>query len=174
MPRPDKVAVVEATKESAEKANSIVLANFTGINVEQDTEMRQKMREGSVDYKVVKNRLAKISFSELGYDDLIEHLSGPTAIAFSNYNPVASLKIILDVSKKTEIPKIKAILFEGQLFSGEDAKKLVNMPTREQLLAKFIGGLNAPIVSLVSNLNGILQKFVGTLGAIQKKKEEDQ
>jgi large subunit ribosomal protein L10 len=174
MPRPDKVAVVDATKESAEKANSIVLANFTGINVERDTEMRQKMRESSVDYKVVKNRLAKISFQELGYDDLIEHLSGPTSIAFGNDDPVASLRIILEESKKTEIPKIKAILFEGQLFPAEDAKKLVNLPSRDQLIAQFIGGLNAPITGLVGNLNGILQKFVGTLGAIQKQKEEDQ
>ena len=174
MPRPDKVAVVDATKESAEKASSIVLANFTGINVERDTEMRQKMRESSVDYKVVKNRLAKISFQELGYDDLIEHLSGPTALAFGSDDPVASLKIILEESKKTEIPKIKAILFEGQLFSASDAKKLVSMPSRDQLIAQFIGGLNAPITNLVGNLNGILQKFVGTLGAIQKKKEQDQ
>lgn len=174
MLRPDKIAVVEATKESAEKANSIILANFTGIDVERDTEMRRKMRENSVDYKVVKNRLAKISFQELGYDDLIEHLSGPTAIAYSNEDPLASLKIILEESKKTEIPKIKVILFEGQLFFADDAKKLISMPSREQLIAQFIGGLNAPISNLVGHLNGIIQKFVGTLSAIQKKKEEKQ
>lgn len=174
MLRPEKVAVVDATKESAEKANSIVLANFTGIDVERDTEMRRKMRENSVDYKVIKNRLAKISFQELGYTDLIEHFTGPTAIAFSNDDPVASLKIILEESKKTEIPKIKVILFEGQIFSADEAKKIVSMPSRDQLIAQFIGGLNAPITNLVGNLNGILQKFVGTLSAIQKKKEEDQ
>ena len=76
MPRPDKVAIVEATKEIAAKANSIILANFTGIDVERDTGLRRKMREKDVDYRVIKNRLAKISFKELGYDDVAEYLVG--------------------------------------------------------------------------------------------------
>jgi len=173
MPRPDKVAIAESTKESAQKANSIVFADFTGLNVEKDTQLRRKMRENNVEYKVVKNRLAKFSFEELGHDDLIEHLTGPTAIAYGHDDPGAPIRIILEESKKTEIPKIKVILFEGQIFTADEAQKIVNLPSRDQLIAQFIGGLNAPITNLVGNLNGILQKFVGTLKAIQTEKEKE-
>ncbi len=172
MPRPDKVAIVEETKRFAEKAVSIVLADFSGINVEKDIELRRKMREHSVKYKVIKNRLAKLSFKELGYDDFLEHLKGPTSIAFSYDEPGAPIKVILEASKKTDIPKIKIIRFEGQLFSGAEAQKIANLPSRDALIAAFIRGLNSPITSLVGNLNGIIQKFVGTLSAIQRKKEE--
>ncbi len=173
MPRPDKVAIVEATKEIAAKANSIILANFTGIDVERDTGLRRKMREKDVDYRVIKNRLAKISFKELGYDDVAEYLVGPTSFAFGLDDPGAPVKIILEAGKKTDIPKIKAIWFEGQLFGAEDAKKIVNLPSRDQLIAQFVGGLNVPIANLVGDLNSIIRKFVGTLSAIRKKKEEE-
>jgi large subunit ribosomal protein L10 len=173
MPRPDKVAITESTKASAEKAKSIVFADFTGMNVENVTELRRKLRENNVEYKVVKNRLAKISFQELGYDELIEHLTGPTAIAFGYDDPGASIRTILEVNKKTDIPKIKVILFEGKIFTADEAQKIVNLPSRDELIAKFIGGLNAPITNLVGNLHGILQKFVGTLRAIQTEKEKE-
>lgn len=172
MPRPDKVAIVEETKRFAEKAVCIVLADFSGINVERDIDLRRKMREKSVEYKVIKNRLAKLSFKELGFDDILDHLSGPTSIAFSYDTPGAPLKIILDAGKKTDIPKIKIIRFEGQLFSAKEALMLVNLPSRDALIASFIGGLNSPVTNLVGSLNGIIQKFVGTLSAIQRQKEE--
>ncbi len=173
MARPEKVAVVEATKKAAEKATSIVLADFTGLNVEQDTELRRKLRERAIDYRVIKNRLASISFKELGYDALLEHLEGPTAFAFSYDDPSAPVRLLLTFNKKLEKPKIKAIWFEGQLYLGNDAQKIVDLPSRPQLIGKFIGGLNAPLVSLVSNLKGMLTKLVGTLDAVQKIKANE-
>ena len=83
------------------------------------------------------------------------------------------MRTILEVNKKTEIPKIKVILFEGKVFTADEAEKIVNLPSRDELIAKFIGGLNAPITKLVGNLNGILQKFVGTLRAVQTEKEKE-
>jgi len=173
MPRPEKVAVVKATKEAAEKATSIVLADFTGLNVEQDTELRRKLREKSIDYRVVKNRLAYISFKELGYDDLLTYLEGPTSFAFSYDDPGAPIRLLLDFSRKIEKPKIKAIWFEGQLFLGSEAQKIVDLPSRPQLICMFIGGLNAPLIHLVGGLKGMLTKLVSTLDAIQKMKEKE-
>ncbi len=173
MPRPEKVAVVESTIEAAEKASSIVLADFTGLNVEQITELRRKLRERSVEYRVIKNTLAHISFEKLGYHELTKYLKGPTVVAFGYDDPGEPVRIILDFSKKIDKPKIKAILFEGQLVPGEEAEKITQLPSRKQLYAMFVGGLNAPIVNFAGVLNGLLRKFVGTIDAIQKKKEEE-
>jgi len=173
MPRPEKVAIVESTLEAAEKASSIVLADFTGLNVEEVTELRSKLREQDVDYRVIKNTLAHISLEKLGYTELLEFLQGPTAFAFGYDDPSAPVKVILDFSKKLDKPKIKAVWFEGHLIPGSDAERLTRLPSRKELYAQFVGGLNAPISNFVYVLNGLLQKFVGTLGAIQRKREEE-
>ncbi|HHM23502.1 MAG TPA: 50S ribosomal protein L10 [Bacteroidetes bacterium] len=173
MPRPEKVAVVESTVEAAEKASSIVLTDFTGLNVEQITELRAKLREQAIDYRVIKNTLAQISLEKVGHKELIDYLKGPTAFAFGYDDPGAPVRIILDFSKKIDKPKIKAVLFEGQLIPGDDAERLTSLPTRKELYAQFVGGLNAPIANFVYVLNGLLQKLVGTLDAIQRKKEEE-
>lgn len=174
MPRPDKIAIVEETKESAQKAESIVLADFTGLNVEQVTELRNKLREQSIQYRVIKNTLAKISFEELGQDELIEYLEGPTGFAFGFDDPGAPVRVMLDFSKKTEKPKIKAIWIEGRVFNGEDAKQVADLPSRDQLRANLVVGLNAPIANLVNGLHGILRQFVMTLAAIKAEKENQQ
>ncbi len=173
MPRPDKVAIVNATRESAEKATSIVMADFTGLNVEEITDLRRKFREQSIDYRVVKNTLAKLSLESLGYNELLEHLKGPTGFAFGYDDPGTPVRVILDFNKKTEKPRIKAIWFDGQLFSGEDAKKIAALQSKDQLIANFVSGLNAPISNFVRGLNSILQNFVVTLASIQKEKEKE-
>jgi large subunit ribosomal protein L10 len=173
MPKPEKIAIVESTKELLEKANSIILTDYKGLTVEEDTELRRKLRESSVDYRVIKNRLARISFDELGFDDMIEHLNGPTSFAFGLDDPVAPIKVILEAGKKKDIPKIKAIWIEGRLFSPDEAQKIVDLPSKDQLISMFVGGLNAPIANFVGGLQNLIQKFVGTLAAIQNKKSED-
>ena len=92
MPRPEKVAIVESTKEAAGKASSIVLVDFTGLSVEEVTELRSKLREKAIDYRVVKNTLAKRSLESLGYADLLEYLEGPTAFAFGYDEPKAPVR----------------------------------------------------------------------------------
>lgn len=173
MLRPDKEVVVEATKKAAENASSIVLADFTGLNVEEITNLRRKLREQAIEYRVIKNTLAKISFESLNYTELMDYLEGPTGFAFGYDDPGTAVRVILDFSKKIEKPKIKAIWFDGQMFPGEDAKKVAEMPSKEQLLANFVVGLNAPIANFVGGLNNILQKFVGTLSAIKQEKEKE-
>jgi large subunit ribosomal protein L10 len=173
MPRPEKVEVVERTAEAAEKASCIVLADFTGLNVEEATDLRKKLRAESVDYRVVKNTLAELSFKKLGYDELLEYLEGPTALAFGYDDPGAPVRILLDFHKRIEKPKIKAIWFEGQVFPGEEAEKITKLPSRKELYAQVVGGLNAPITGFVWVLNGLLQNLVGVLSAIQRKKDEE-
>lgn len=173
MLRPEKEVVVETTIKSAEKASSIVLADFKGLNVEDITNLRRKLREQSIEYRVIKNTLAKISFKSLNYTDLLVYLQGPTGFAFGYDDPGAAVRVILDFSKKTDKPKIKAIWLEGQLFPGEDARKIADMPTREQLIVNFVVGLNAPIVNFVGGMRNMLQNFVGVLSAIQEQKEKE-
>lgn len=174
MPRADKIAIVEATKESAQKAESIVLADFTGLNVEEVTDLRNKLREQSIQYKVIKNTLAKISFEELGRDELLEHLEGPTGFAFGFDDPGAPVRVLLDFSKKTEKPKIKAIWIEGRVFQGDEAKQVADLPSKDQLRANLVVGLNAPIANLVNRLNGIIYQFVLTLAAIKAQKGDQE
>lgn len=126
----------------------------------------------SVQYRVVKNTLARLSAKSAGFEELLEYLEGPTAMAFGMNDPVAPAKVIDEFSKKTDKLKVKACLFEGVLFGAEDVSKIAALPSKQELLTKLAGVLNAPLSNLVFSLNGILSKLVFALNAIKDQKNE--
>lgn len=150
-----KVEKVKEIKDKFEKANCIVLVDYQGINVEQDTQLRKKMREVGVEYKVYKNRLVKIVAEELKYDFLLEHLEGATSIAFGYDDIISPAKILNDFSEKLGKISLKVGIVEKEFYDNDKIKKLAKIPSREVLISKLLGSIKAPISNLAYVLNAV-------------------
>ncbi len=150
-----KVEKVKEIKDKFERANCIVLANYQGIDVEQDTQLRKKMREMGVEYKVYKNRLVKIVAEELGYDFLIEHLEGATSIAFGYDDIISPAKILNDFSEKSGKLSLKVGVVEKEFYDNDKIKRLAKIPSKEVLVSKLLGSIKAPLSNLVYVLNAV-------------------
>lgn len=156
--RLNKVEKVTEIKEKFQRAISIILVNYQGINVEQDTELRKKMRDLDFEYKVYKNRLVKIVAEELGYDFLLEHLEGATSIAFSYGDMIAPAKILSDFSEKIEKFHLKAGIVENEYYDKEKLQKLASIPSKEILVSKLLGSIKSPVSNFVYLINAIKDK----------------
>lgn len=150
-----KVEKVKEIKDKFERANCIVLANYQGIDVEQDTQLRKKMREMGVEYKVYKNRLVKIVAEELGYYFLTEHLEGSTSIAFGYDDIISPAKILNDFSEKLGKLSLKVGIVEKEFYDNDKIKRLAKIPSKEVLVSKLLGSIKAPLSNLVYVLNAV-------------------
>jgi large subunit ribosomal protein L10 len=155
-----------------EKARGVFITDFQGLNVEKMAELRQKCREASVSYLVVKNTLARLAARKAGCEDLVAHFQGPSGLAYSYEDAVAPARVVSDFAKSEEKPTIKASLFEGIFYGPDKVQVLAALPSRNELIAKMLGGFNAPIQGLVSGLSGLIQKCVRTFDAVRQAKEE--
>ena len=131
------------------------------------------MREAGVEYRVVKNTMTRIAAQEIGLDELVPYLEGPTAIAFSATDPVAPAKVIADFVKEHKLKTltVKAGIVEGKVIDADGVKALANLPPREVLLAQVLAGMQAPIAGLVNVLQGSIRKLVYVLDAIREQKK---
>jgi len=172
MPRPEKVAVVDEIAEKMERTQSLFLTDFTGLDVEAINELRRLLRENDVEYRVVKNTLARLAADKAGREDLKPYLIGPTAMAFGYQDPLLPARLIGQFAQKTGKPAVKVILFEGQILEKDALDRLKNLPSRDQLLAQLLGGLNSPVTGLVMVLKGLLREVVGLVDAIAKDREK--
>lgn len=168
---PKKQAVVKELVEKLSQAKGAVIINYRGITVSQDTKLRRKLREAGVEYHVVKNTMTRLAAHELGITGLDTYLEGPSAIAVSTVDPVAPAKIISEFAKELKIIEIKAGLLEDKVIDADEVKELANLPSREVLLAKLLGTLNAPITGFVNVLAGNIRNLVYVLEAVRKQKE---
>lgn len=164
-----KKQVVTDLTEKIKSAQSIVLADYRGLTVEQDTELRNALRKAGVDYKVVKNTLTSLAAKESGLE-LDEFLTGPTAMAISSTDAVAPAKVLSEFAKKFEKLELKVGVVEGKVIDLEGVKALAELPSREVLIAKVLGGFNAPISGFVNVLNGNMRGLVVALNAIAEQK----
>ena len=173
---PAKIAVVNEMKEKLQSAQGAVLVGFTGLSVADVTKLRRKFREGNVEYKVIKNTLTRIAANEVGYEGLSEFLEGPTALAYSTEDAVAPAKILKEFIKetKTEALTVKVGICDGQFIDAAGVEALANLPSREELLAKLVGSMQAPISGLVNVLQGNIRNMVYVLDAVRAKKAEQE
>jgi large subunit ribosomal protein L10 len=174
MPTPQKEAVVGEVADRLKQAKSVFLTDFTGLNVADISQLRRDFRGSKVEYRVVKNTLARLSARQAGMEEILPFLEGPTAFAFGMEDPVAPAKIIKAFVRGRETPKVKACLLEGQLFEGAAVDELANLPSRHELLAGLAAGLNSPITKLALTLQATLQNLVYALNALKRKKEETE
>ncbi len=170
MPTQEKIAVVEKYTEKFKQANSIYLADYTGIDVQTVNDVRRKFREENIEYKVLKNRLAKIALDGAGLPGLEDHLKGVTSFIIGYDDPVIPAKIVKEFNKKKETLRLKAVLFEGKVLNAEEAKKLADLPSREVLLSQFVGMLQSPMTKLAATLQAGMQNLARTLDALKENK----
>jgi large subunit ribosomal protein L10 len=172
--------ILEQKKEEVNKlagrikeAKAMVLADYRVLTVEQDTDLRNALRKAGIDYKVVKNTLTKFAMKENGLGDISQFLSGPTALASSNTDPVAPAKILSQYAKKYEKLELKAGVVEGKIIDVNGIKTLAELPSREVLISRVLGGLNAPLSGLVTVLNGNIRGLAVALNAIAEKRANE-
>ena len=166
----EKEEMLQMLKEKMGSAQLIVMTDYKGINVSAMTKLRRKMRESGSEFKVAKNTIAKIAARELGIEGMDEYLEGPTALAFGFEDPVAPAKILGDFAKEYKQLAIKAGILEGRLVGEAQIKDLANLPSREVLLAKVLGGMQAPMYGFAGALQGLLRNLVYVLEAVREKK----
>lgn len=169
--RPEKVAKIAEIKELMQASKAVILVDFKGLTVAEDTEFRAKLREAGVKYVVVKNTFLRIAAKELGYEGLEPALEKNTAIACAPEDPVAAAKIVGEFVKSTKKLKVKLAVLDGAVISAAQVKALADLPPKEVLLAKMLGSMQAPVTGFVRVLNGTLAKVVYALDAVRKQKE---
>ncbi|RMH63426.1 MAG: 50S ribosomal protein L10 [Calditrichaeota bacterium] len=171
MPTEQKIKIVEEYTQKFKEAKAVYIADYSGIDVATVTEVRNKFRAQNVEYKVLKNRLAKRSFNEAGITELDDHLKGVNAYIIGYDDPVAPAKIFEEFNKGKEILRLHAVLFEGKVFGGEEAKEIAKLPTRDALIGQFVGMINSPMTKLAATLQAPMQKLAGVLLALKDNKE---
>lgn len=144
-----KKEVIDEIKSNIEKAKSVVLVDYIGLNVSDLTELRADYRKNGVVYKVYKNNFMKFAFEEMGLNEMVENLQGPNALAFSMDDVISAAKISNEFAKKNEKFKIKAGTLEGKYMDKAGILDLAETPSMEVLLSKFMGSIQSPISALV-------------------------
>jgi large subunit ribosomal protein L10 len=164
-----KKALVASLSDKLKNSCAGVIVNYKGINVSDDTKLRKELRESGVEYFVVKNTLLQRAAKEAGLDGLEPVLEGTTAIAISKEDHVAAARILCKFADENDFFKAKAGFIEGKVISEAEVNNLAKLPTKEVLVAKALGGLNAPISGFVTVLNGTIKGLVVALNAIAEK-----
>jgi large subunit ribosomal protein L10 len=167
-----KKQIVADIKESLSRAQSVVVAEYRGLNVGEQTELRAKLRDAGAEMKVLKNTLVKRATDEHGITGLDSYLEGPTTWVFSIEDPVAASKIMMEYAKTHKKLVIKGGILEKKVIDAKGIEALASLPSREVLLAQVLAGMQAPLSGMVNVLQGPLRKFVYALEALRKEREE--
>ncbi len=153
-----KKSVVEEIKSHMEDTHSIVVVDYRGLTVAQDTELRKNLREEGVVYKVYKNTLLKRAFEGTVYEDLSKHLDGPTAVAFGISDATSPARIINNAMKTAPALEFKAGVVEGTYYDAEGIKVVASIPSRDVLISRLLGSLQAPVANFARVIKQIAEK----------------
>ena len=170
-----KQQVVAEIKEKFQKATSVVIVDYRGINVEQVTELRKQYRAANVEYAVLKNTLVKRALSELGIEGLDQYLEGPNAFAFAYGDSVSSAKVLCDFINKSKCENldIRAGLVDGQIIDTAGVKALAALPPKEVLIARLLGSFKSPMSSFARVIKEIAKKNGGEAPAEEAAPAEE-
>ncbi|MBQ9234700.1 MAG: 50S ribosomal protein L10 [Lachnospiraceae bacterium] len=142
-----KQPIVEEIKESLNDAKTVVLVDYRGLTVEQDTKLRKTLREAGVIYKVYKNTMVKLAIDGTDFDSIKEDLEGPTAVAVSKTDATAAARVLAKFAKENPALEIKSGIVEGTYYDAAGITKIATIPSREELLSKFLGSIQSPITN---------------------------
>ena len=164
-----KQAMVSEVATKLQGAQSLIVAEYRGLNVERITQLRAKARTSGVWLRVLKNTLARRAVEGTPFEKLSEKMVGPLMYGISQ-DPVAGAKVLSEFAKENELFVIKAGAMPNAVMSAQDIKALAQLPSREQLIATLLGTLQAPMTKLVRTLNEVPARFVRTLAAVRDAK----
>jgi large subunit ribosomal protein L10 len=171
MARPEKEQAVEEIAGKFGDAQAALLTEYRGLSVGEIAEVRRALRDAEADYKVLKNTLTRIAVREVGLDELVEMLQGPTAVAFCRGDAVAAAKALDDAAKKFPVLVVKGGVLRGQVIDAEQAKALAKLEPREVQLAKIAMMMNAPLQQTVNVFSALLRDLGSMLGQVLAQKE---
>lgn len=166
----EKKAVVAEVSAEVANAQAIVVAEYRGLEVGDMTQLRAKARSAGVYLRVLKNTLARRAVADTQFAGLADHMVGPLAYGISA-DPVAVAKVLSEFAKSNDKLVIKAGAMAGQVMTTKDVTALATLPSREELLAKLMGTMQAPITKFVQTLNEVPTKFVRGLAAVRDQKQ---
>ena len=153
-----KQIIIDEIKDKFERAESAVVIDYMGITVAEADEMRKKLREEEVDYTVYKNTLVKRAIEGTPYEALGEALKGSSAFAFSNEDATAGARILNKSIKQYKKMAFKGAVVEGQVYDAKQVEELADIPSREELIARFMGSIQSPLSQLVRTFKAIADK----------------
>lgn len=171
MNRNEKTDVISEVKEVLESSSAIFLTDYSGINVEDISEIRNQFRKEGIKYIVYKNTLFKRALDELNkYEKLAPHLVGMTGFAFAGENPIAPAKIIKTYFDQNEKLSLKGCYIENEYFDGKRLTELALLPSKSELIAKIMGSINAPASGIVGAITAVMRDLVSVIDEVAKKK----
>jgi len=165
----EKKAVVAEVSAEVAKAQAIVVAEYRGLEVGNMTELRRQARNAGVYLRVLKNTLARRAVKDTPFEKLSDQMVGPLIYGMSS-DPVATAKVMNEFAKANDKLVIKAGAMLNSLISSAEVKALANMPSRDELIAKLLGTMQAPVAQFVRTLNEVPSRFVRTLAAVRDAK----
>jgi len=168
--REEKAVVIEEVSAELAKAQSVIIAEYRGLDVASVTVLRKSARESGVYLRVLKNTLVRRAVADTPFEGLSDQLVGPLMYAISD-DPVAAAKVLSEFAKSNDKLVIKGGAMPNSLLDVEGVKALATMPSRDELLAKLLGTMQAPIAQFVRTLNEVPTKFVRGLAAVRDQKE---
>ncbi|MDD3660211.1 MAG: 50S ribosomal protein L10 [Lachnospiraceae bacterium] len=153
-----KKPIVEEISASIKDAQSVVLVDYRGLTVEQDTRLRKELRDAGVTYKVCKNTMMNFAFKGTEFEALAPYLEGPSAMAISATDATAPARILQKFAKTADKLEIKGGVVEGVVFDADGMAKIAAIPSREELLSKLLGSLQSPITNFARVMNQLAEK----------------
>jgi large subunit ribosomal protein L10 len=153
-----KEAKVAEIKEKLQQAKAVVLSDYQGLTVEEDTQLRKGLREAGVEYKVYKNNLVVLAAKELGIEGLEEYLEGPVSIAFGYEDATAPARVLNNFAKDHKKIELKAGVLDGTVYNKVEIEKIATIPSKEVLIAKLLGSFKAPLSNFAYLINAIKEK----------------
>ncbi len=171
MNKAEKEAVVKEVEEKLREAQTTIITDYRGLTVPEMAALRNELRQQGVEYKVYKNTLIKRAVDKLDIEGLNDFLTGPTALALSQEDPVAPAKVLAAFAKENKSLGIKGGLLEGSIIDEATIKALAKLPSREILLGKLAGILQAPLAGLANVLNGPTRGLAAALSQVAEQKK---
>ena len=166
-----KQPIVQAIADDVNGAAGVVLVDYRGLTVAEDTELRKQLREAGIIYKVCKNTMMKRAFEGTAFEGLNPYLEGPSAIAISKNDATAPARIICKFAKDAKALEVKAGVAEGTVYDANGVGELSKVPTREVLLGRLLGSMQSPIANLARVLNQIAEKDGEAAPAVEEAAE---
>ena len=157
----EKQVIIDEIKAKLENAEAAVVIDYMGITVEEANSMRKQLREADVDYTVYKNTLVKRAIEGTKFEGLAEALAGPSALAISQTDATAPARVLNKVMKEFKKMEFKAGVIEGELLDAEGIKAVAEIPSRDELIAKFMGSIQSPIANFARVINQIAEQQGG-------------
>ena len=174
MPNAEKVKFVEELSDQFKNANSIFVVDFTGMSANETVELRKKFKSNNVQYRVVRNTLAKLSFEKAGYSEVNEYLTGVNGYVMATEDPTLPVKLLKgDKALKGKFA-YKLAVFEGKFVAPESLDAIADLPSRGELLGQLLGTLQAPLGNLTLLLKANFQEMLGVLESLKEKKDNKE